>query len=74
MITIKNIWIARGYTGNDHLIDGRALKNLIGEQFRSVREARKKADAIMARTEDRRVQIAPIEMEVMFANGSTTEV
>ena len=44
MVTVLNAGARAGYSGVDHLIDDRELKDIIGRDFRSVGEALKAAD------------------------------
>ena len=45
MITITDAGALAGYSSTDHLIDDRAIKDIIGRQYRSVGEALRAADS-----------------------------
>jgi len=70
-ITIKAAGLAHGYSGHDHLITGRECEGVVGRTFRSVAEARRAAEREVAHEADRRVRVAPVEMEIRFASGET---
>lgn len=71
MITIKSAGLKHGYSGYDHLIHGDECSNIVGRQFRSVAQARQAARSEVQCNADRRVTIAPIELEVLFSDGTT---
>jgi hypothetical protein len=74
MITLKHISQAHGYSSDDHLLDDGPLQDLIGCSFRSIADLRRRANAIQARTQDRRCARPPIRCEVIHADGSTSQI
>ena len=75
MITIKNIGYSRGYSHNDHLLDDRALRGMIGSTHRSVAAARKAAGRVERKhPQDRRCMFSPIWIECLLPDESTVEV
>ena len=70
MVTVVNARVKHGYTGWDHLLTGRECAAVIGREFRSVRDARDAADRAYYAEADRRCSGAPVELEVVFANGA----
>lgn len=69
MITIKNAYHKRGYSGRDHLLSDSELEPVIGRQFRSVAEARRAAEKLSSGTAGR--CDVPIALEVLFADGTS---
>jgi len=69
MITVKNAWHKRGYSGSDHLLADWELEPVIGRQFRSVNEAKKAAAKLSTGTSGR--ANVPIGLECLYADGST---
>lgn len=77
MVKIVEAWIARGYTGNDHLIDSQdeaAVKSMVGREFRSAGEALAAAERAFAKTCDRRCSLARVRIEVEYENHRTKEL
>ena len=68
MITVKDAWHKRGYSGSDHLLSDHELEPVIGREFRSVAEARKAAERLSTGTSGH--ANVPIGLEVRFADGS----
>jgi hypothetical protein len=76
MITVIDAYALNGYSGYDHLIDDSKLKEIIGQEFRSVGEALKAADKrcfIDAPPTGRRRQHPYTGMKVRMADGSVHE-
>ena len=71
MITIINTRILAGYTGLDHLIDGDEANDVIGTEYKSARLAQTAANKALSRNADKRVNHAPVDIEIQFASGLT---
>ena len=69
MVTIETAKIKRGYTGVDHLIDDDVVSGLVGQQYRSLGEARQAADRTWMRQAEPRVRMAPVAVVVRLASG-----
>ena len=74
MVTITSAGLAHGYSGWDHLITGHECEDVIGRRYRSVGEARRAAEAAVAREGDRRVRVAPVALTVRFASGEERDI
>lgn len=74
VITLEHACHARGYTGWDHLLDDTPLSDLIGRRYRSVGEARRAAERVSMRSQDRRCRNAPVRLTVRLASGEIVEV
>lgn len=71
MITVKDAWIMKGFSGNDHLNGG--VDEFIGLEFRSVGEARETIYRA-SRRNGSNVTRSPIGLEVLFADGTTKKI
>lgn len=75
MITIISAGYRHGYSGRDHLITGRECDDVVGREYRSVRDARLAAERVAEQEKDEcggRVRWwAPVEIEVRYADGHT---
>lgn len=74
MITIANIGSKHGYSGDDHLIDDVPLQDLLGQDFRRVRDIRRAVEKIQMDTADRRVRYVPVQVEIVLATGDRREI
>jgi hypothetical protein len=74
MITITGIGSKHGYSGYDHLIDDSPLQDLLGQQFRSVRDLHKAVTKTQFETADKRVRYVPVAVEIVLATGDRRTV
>lgn len=77
MVKIVEAWIARGYSGADHLIDSQdeaAVKSMIGRKFRSAGEALSATERAFTKTCDRRCSTARVRIEVEYESHKTREL
>jgi hypothetical protein len=63
MITIKDAGYARGYSPTDHLLDDNDMMDVIGQQFRSAREAMNAAVKLKTAS-------SPVYLHITFADGT----
>lgn len=74
MITVKDAGALKGYTGVDHLIEDSECHEIIGRQFRCVRDALRAAERrcwIAAYSGHPRRRHFLAYVEVLFADGTT---
>lgn len=75
MITVINAGSLSGYSQTDHLIEDSAIREIIGKEFRSVKQALKAADdrCFLEKFLGRRIRHPYTWIEVRFANGEVRE-
>jgi len=74
MITVKNAFIRRGFSSVDHYITGDEFHDVIGQSFRSVKEATKAADSCKYKNVGHSsLKYSPILLTVSFANGEVKD-
>lgn len=66
MITIKRASYARGYSGDDHMLNDGELSDVIGRTFRDVKQAKKEIEKLVPKG-----VISPVQIEVLFDDGES---
>ena len=64
MITIRKVGYKSGYSGNDHLLDDAPLEEMIGEDFRSVRDLSRRVNGVASKTIHAKCAMPPIWVEI----------